>query len=100
MQSGSLDTLPENIVVDIKHDGTGVIDYTTATLKSHAKDQTETAIFEYSVWANLGEKLTFVPWDSRYIYINLTGCSNNFSEMSIIVLMACVESRLDQERKS
>ncbi|BAT86244.1 hypothetical protein VIGAN_04387700 [Vigna angularis var. angularis] len=65
VQSGSLDALPEKIVVDIKHEGAGVIDYTTATLKSHGKDQTETAIFEYSVWANLEEKLTFVPWDSR-----------------------------------
>ncbi|XP_027924979.1 nodal modulator 1 [Vigna unguiculata] len=65
VQSGTLDALPEKIVVDIKHDGAGVIDQATATLKSHAKDQTDTAIFEYSVWANLGEKLTFVPWDSR-----------------------------------
>ncbi|XP_027348835.1 nodal modulator 1 isoform X2 [Abrus precatorius] len=61
--SGSLDALPENIVVDIHHDGAGDIDHATATLKSHEKDQT--AIFEYSFWANLGEKLTFVPWDSR-----------------------------------
>nr|KYP47590.1 Nodal modulator 1 [Cajanus cajan] len=65
VKSGSLDALPENIVVDIKHDRAGVNDYATATLKSHAKDQTDTAIFEYSVWANLGEKLTFVPRDSR-----------------------------------
>ncbi|CAJ1874972.1 unnamed protein product [Sphenostylis stenocarpa] len=65
VDSGSLDALPENIGVDVKHDGAGVIDYATATLKSYAKDQKDTAIFEYSVWANLGEKLTFVPWDSR-----------------------------------
>jgi len=69
VQSGLLDALPEKIVVDIKHDEAGVIDYATATLKSHAKDQTDTAIFEYSVWGNLGEKLTFVPWDSRYLYL-------------------------------
>lgn len=71
MQSDSLDALPEKIVVDIKHDGAGVIDHAIATLKSHAKDQTDTAIFEYSVWGNLGEKLTFVPWDSRYLYLIL-----------------------------
>lgn len=69
MQSVSLEALPENIVVDIKHEGTDVIDYATATHKSHVEDQTDTAIFEYSVWANLGEKLTFVPSDSRYIYL-------------------------------
>ncbi|KAG5072994.1 hypothetical protein JHK86_008205 [Glycine max] len=65
VQSGSLDALPDNIVVDIKHDGAGVIDYATATFKSHSKDQMEAAIFEYSVWTNLGEKLTFIPRDSR-----------------------------------
>ncbi|KAG4913760.1 hypothetical protein AAZX31_19G204100 [Glycine max] len=65
VQSGSLDALPDSIVVDIKHDRTGVIDYATAILKSHVKDETGAAIFEYSVWANLGEKLTFVPQDSR-----------------------------------
>lgn len=69
MQSGSLDTLPESIVVDVYHDGAGVIDKATAILKSHGKDQTDAAVFEYSVWANLGEKLTFVPRDSRYIYL-------------------------------
>ncbi|KAK7284568.1 hypothetical protein RJT34_19316 [Clitoria ternatea] len=65
VQSGSLDALPEYIVVDIQHDGVAVIDHATATLKSMGKDQPDTATFEYSVWANLGEKLTFVPRDSR-----------------------------------
>ncbi|KAJ1412555.1 Immunoglobulin-like fold [Sesbania bispinosa] len=65
VQSGSLDALPEKIVVDIYHDGAGVIDNATAILKSHEKDQTNAAVFEYSVWANLGEKLVFVPRDSR-----------------------------------
>lgn len=69
MQSGSLDTLPESIVVDVYHDGADVIDKATAILKSHGKEQTDAAVFEYSVWANLGEKLTFVPRDSRYIYL-------------------------------
>jgi len=44
VHSGSLDALLDNIVVDIKHDGVGVIDYATATLKSFAKDQTEAVI--------------------------------------------------------
>ena len=44
MHSGSLDALLDNIVVDIKHDGVGVIDYATTTLKSFAKDQTEAVI--------------------------------------------------------
>ncbi|XP_019421853.1 PREDICTED: nodal modulator 1-like isoform X2 [Lupinus angustifolius] len=65
VQSSSLNALPENIVVDIQKDGIGSFDSAKAILKSHEKDQTNTAIFEYSVWVNLGEKLTFVPRDSR-----------------------------------
>ncbi|KAE9598205.1 hypothetical protein Lal_00003964 [Lupinus albus] len=65
LQSSSLNALPENIVVDIQKDGGGIIDSSKAVLKSHEKDQTNTAIFEYSFWANLGQKLTFVPRDSR-----------------------------------
>ncbi|KAJ6390371.1 hypothetical protein OIU77_024562 [Salix suchowensis] len=34
-------------------------------LKGQIHDQTGSALFEYSVWANLGEKLTFVPRDPR-----------------------------------
>ena len=75
MQSSSLNALPENIVVNIQNDGASVIDSAKAKLKSHEKDQTNAAIYEYSVWANLGERLTFVPQDSRYIY--LVGCSND-----------------------
>ncbi|XP_061366169.1 uncharacterized protein LOC133309420 [Gastrolobium bilobum] len=65
VQSSSLNALPENVVVDIQHDGAGVIDQATAILQSHGKDQTNNAILEYSIWAILGEKLTFVPRDSR-----------------------------------
>lgn len=69
MDSSLLDALPEKIVVDIYHDGAGVFDNATAILKSLGKDQTNIAVFGYSFWANLGEKLTFVPRDSRYIYL-------------------------------
>ncbi|KAF7804939.1 nodal modulator 1 [Senna tora] len=65
VQSSSLDEFPENIIVDIQNGGAGVIDAAKAILSSHDKDQTNTAIFEYSVWANLGEKLTIIPRDLR-----------------------------------
>jgi len=70
VHSGLHDALPKKIVVDIYHDGAGVGDNAMAILKSHGKDETNTSVFEYSVWANPGEKLTFVPRDSRYIFLD------------------------------
>ncbi|WJX79873.1 hypothetical protein P8452_62950 [Trifolium repens] len=65
VHTGLLDALPEKIVVDIYRDGADIADNAVAIFKSHAKDQTNTSVFEYSVWANPGEKLTFAPRDSR-----------------------------------
>ncbi|BFG23849.1 hypothetical protein CerSpe_101230 [Prunus speciosa] len=56
--------LPENFIVDILSSGGSIIDGTTARLTSSENDQSA-AVYEYSVWANLGEKLTFIPQDSR-----------------------------------
>lgn len=53
--------------MDILNSGGSVVDGTTAKLSSNDNDQTSAAIYEYSVWANPGDKLTFVPRDSRYI---------------------------------
>lgn len=58
--------LPENFIVDILSSGGSIIDGTTARLTSSENDQSA-AVYEYSVWANLEEKLTFVPRDSRCI---------------------------------
>lgn len=57
--------LPNNIIVDILNSEGNLFDGTAAILVSHEDDQTGSALFEYSVWANLGEKLTFVPRDPR-----------------------------------
>lgn len=57
--------LPNNIIVDILNSEGNLFDGTAASLVSHEDDQTGSALFEYSVWANLGEKLTFVPRDPR-----------------------------------
>ncbi|EEF47245.1 carboxypeptidase regulatory region-containingprotein, putative [Ricinus communis] len=56
---------PNNFVVDILNGDSSVIDGASANLASGASDHTSTGIYEYSIWANLGEKLTFVPRDSR-----------------------------------
>ncbi|KAF3436558.1 hypothetical protein FNV43_RR23650 [Rhamnella rubrinervis] len=57
--------LPENFVVDILNSGGSFLDSTTSRLTSEANDQTNVAVYEYSVWANLGEELVFVPRDTR-----------------------------------
>ncbi|XP_044493042.1 nodal modulator 1 isoform X2 [Mangifera indica] len=57
--------LPENVIVNI-FNGEGIlVDKTTAVLTSSSNDQTGNTVYEYSLWANLGEKLTFVPLDPR-----------------------------------
>lgn len=95
MHSGLHDALPEKIVVDIYHEGAGVGDNAMAILKSHGKDETNTSVFEYSVWANPGEKLTFVPRDSRYIFLD-----QMFAVEFVFWLHGfCCEKR-DQERKN
>ena len=58
------------IVVDILNGEGMVMHSTNAKLASSANDQM-TAVYEYSVWANLGEKLTFLPTDPRYFLIHL-----------------------------
>ncbi|GLT64134.1 hypothetical protein SLA2020_366440 [Shorea laevis] len=68
VESSTLDDVyevPESIAVDILDSGGSVVDGDTAKLSSNDNDQTSAAIYEYNVWANPGDKLTFVPRDSR-----------------------------------
>lgn len=67
IESSTLDggyEVPESIAVDILTGGY-VVDGTTAKLSSNDNDQTRVSTYEFSVWANHGDKLTFVPRDSR-----------------------------------
>ncbi|KAL0289488.1 UNVERIFIED_CONTAM: hypothetical protein Sangu_2613200 [Sesamum angustifolium] len=61
----SNENLPESISLDILNNQETLVDGTIARLVSTEIDQSRTAVYEYSVWANLGEKLVFVPRDSR-----------------------------------
>ncbi|XP_068304702.1 uncharacterized protein [Pyrus communis] len=56
--------VPENFIVDILNAGGSIIDETTAWLSSSGNDQSA-VVYEYSAWANRGERLTFVPRDPR-----------------------------------
>ncbi|KAM7276017.1 hypothetical protein ACFE04_017883 [Oxalis oulophora] len=57
---------PENIVVDILNSGRDITDGTVAKLvASNGNDKENTGLYEYAVWANPGEILTFVPSDAR-----------------------------------
>ncbi|XP_047316648.1 nodal modulator 1 [Impatiens glandulifera] len=64
IESSSLDSeLPENIrVTMLNHEGVP-LDGTTARLVHQGEDQS--TIYEYSVWAIPGEKITFSPQDYR-----------------------------------
>ncbi|CAL5423309.1 unnamed protein product [Camellia sinensis] len=66
--SSSLDgvyELPENILVDLVNNEGPLMDGTVARLVGSGNDQSGFVVYEYSVWANPGEKLTFAPQDSR-----------------------------------
>ncbi|KAK6118464.1 hypothetical protein DH2020_047731 [Rehmannia glutinosa] len=61
----SKENLPENIPLDILDNQETLVDGTIARLVSPEVDQSGAAVYEYSVWANFGVKLIFVPRDSR-----------------------------------
>ncbi|KAL9239761.1 hypothetical protein vseg_014053 [Gypsophila vaccaria] len=63
--------IPDSIIVDVL-DGDGVV----ARLVSALDDGTDVAVYEYSQWANRGQKVTFVPRDSRTL-TSITGLSRN-----------------------
>lgn len=56
---------PESINVDLLNNEDTVVDSSTANLVSGGNDQTTALVYEYSVWADLGQELTFIPVDSR-----------------------------------
>ena len=64
--SDGVSELPENFVVDILSKEGSFIDSTTSRLSSSGSE-TSGSLYEYSIWANLGEELIFVPRDPRYI---------------------------------
>lgn len=53
--------LAENIIVDMQDMEGSVINSISAKLASDGH-----GVYEYYTWANLGEKIIFVPRDSRY----------------------------------
>lgn len=61
----SVHELPESIVVEMLNIEGIAVDGTTAKLVSSGNGQPSAAVYEYSVWADLGKKLTFAPRDSR-----------------------------------
>lgn len=61
--------LPKDFVVDIINDDIGAIDSTTATLLATGDGDRTAATYEYSMWAKVGDKITFVPRDFRSIYL-------------------------------
>ncbi|PON61743.1 Glucoamylase, starch-binding [Parasponia andersonii] len=62
--SDDVSELPENFILDILNKEGSFIDSTTSRLTSSGIETTG-ALYEYSIWANLGEELIFVPRDPR-----------------------------------
>lgn len=62
-----LDTGADTILVDILNSEGALIEGTSARLVGVENAQSGVSIFEYSLWANPGEKLTFIPRDARCI---------------------------------
>lgn len=59
--------LSEHIVVDMFNRDGVFLDTISTKFASDRNDQRTVAVFEYSIWSDLGEELIFVPRDSRYI---------------------------------
>ncbi|XP_042053548.1 nodal modulator 1-like [Salvia splendens] len=57
--------LPDDILVDIFDNQETLVGSTPARLVSSEVDPSRDAVYEYSVWSKFGEKLIFVPRDSR-----------------------------------
>uniref|UniRef100_A0A1D1Y1N7 Nodal modulator 1 n=1 Tax=Anthurium amnicola TaxID=1678845 RepID=A0A1D1Y1N7_9ARAE len=57
--------LSEHIVVDVLNKGRDLIDNIQTKYLSFESGETDKAVLEYSIWADLGEELIFVPRDSR-----------------------------------
>lgn len=67
MESSSTETeseLPESFIVDMQDKEGRVINSVSAKLASDGR-----GVYEYYTWANLGEKISFVPRDSRYEFL-------------------------------
>ena len=59
--------VPESIALDIFDSKSGVADSAIARLVPNQNDGTNAAVYEYSLWAHRGQKITLVPRDSRYV---------------------------------
>ncbi|KAK4778645.1 hypothetical protein SAY86_006173 [Trapa natans] len=57
--------LPKDILVDIIDNAGNAVDSTTATLWATGSEDKTAATYEYSIWARVGDKITFIPRDSR-----------------------------------
>lgn len=77
--------------MDILNGDGSISNRTTATLTSPANDQTSYAVYEFSLWANLGDQLTFVPRDPRYMFLIAV---LNFSLLSVSVIHILIILRL------
>lgn len=68
IQPDGVSDLPNNVFINVMNSEGTVIDSANANLVSDGNGEKNAASYEYSVWATPGQKLTFAPLDSRYVY--------------------------------
>lgn len=73
--------LPESIAIDVLDNGNSVADGTIAKLLPDQNDETNVAIYEYSMWVNPGQKITFIPSDLRTLTSATASSTNGLKKM-------------------
>lgn len=88
-------TLPNTIIVDMLDGVEAVVGSGRAEFLSDGNGQPGDAVYEYSVWARRGDKLTFIPRDSRYIQLGIIRLNSEHS--FLILIVNSILSRLSSE---
>ncbi|GAB4830590.1 hypothetical protein Ancab_020356 [Ancistrocladus abbreviatus] len=57
--------VPDMIVLDLLDSDSGSSDVTTARLLTGQNNEASSVVYEYTIWASIGKKITFVPRDTR-----------------------------------
>ncbi|KAL2934972.1 Nodal modulator 3 [Bienertia sinuspersici] len=67
--------LPESIIIDVLDNGNSVADGTIARILPDQNDETD-VVYEYSMWVNHGQKITFIPSDPRTLTSTTVSSTN------------------------
>lgn len=92
----SVESLPENIPLDILDSEGSVVDSLMARRVPYGVDQSSASVYEFSMWASPGGKFTFVPRDARcvnYILILFFLCSLQLVLSPSLIFFFCSKQK-------